>query len=156
MHTKLMKTVVVAIAALALGAAAQAAPNASKLTGTWTGDTSQEIVIVDPGTGEAFANEWSVRMTVSVLNGRILRVYTTIRSVCPGPGVRDHRIAKKWAIGRGPVVQKAGGFTFRLRGTSGSAYEVAGGLFAASGAGRFSVRAGDCSGKGTWKLKRRI
>jgi hypothetical protein len=156
-----LKTIVLA-AAVALAASiaslAHAATDQAKpLTGTWTGKTSQDIFLVDPASGETVENEWSMRLTISVLNGRILRLYTTIRSVCSGPAVRDHRVAKKWDIGRGPQVTRGGAFTVRLRGTRGTTVEIAGGLFASSGSGRLNVRAeAGCSGKGTWKLKRRL
>lgn len=153
---KKLIAVMAVLAAASIASAAQAAPEAKPITGTWTGMTSQNIAIADPASGEVFESEWSVRMTISVLKGRVVRLYTTIRSVCPGPGVRDHRVAKYWKPGKGPHVSTGGAFTVRLRGTAGTSVEVAGGLFASSGSGRLNVRAaGGCAGEGTWTLKRR-
>jgi hypothetical protein len=156
--------IVATLTIVSIASVAQAAPHGKAITGTWSGDVTQVISIVDPGTDEVVESEWSKRMTISVLNGRVVRIYTWLRSVCPGPGVRDHRVSKYWgvkqvgfrkAVGRGPQVSPGGAFTVRLQGSNATRVEIAGGLFASSGTGRLTVRAaGDCAGEGTWKLER--
>lgn len=144
-------TVAAALAAALTASVAAGSPGAAPKTGTWTGDLAQEIVILDPSTGETVESEWTKRFTISVLNGRIVRLYTTARSVCPGPAVRDHRVAGHWFTGRGPKLTSGGGFRVKLKGV-----EIAGALFASSGAGRVNISSRKCQGKGTWTLKRRL
>jgi hypothetical protein len=157
----LASTAMIAVAALALGAAnATASPQAKPLTGTWTGTTEQEIFLVDPTSGETASNEWSVRMTVTALNGRLVSVSTTVRVVCGGPAVRDLLIRHGWKVNRkgvsaGPALGKHGSFSVRLADSSGKErVSIAGALKAGSAMGRFDTTTGGCSGKGSWKLKR--
>ena len=152
MKLKLIAAVIAVLATASVGAIAEAAPNAKKpLTGTWSGKTSQDILITDPATGEDFENEWSVRITVTALKGRVANVFTTVRLVCPGPAVQDVRVKRDWRSGAGPKLTANGSFTVRLGGIS-----LSGVLGANSSSGRFDVSRGGCSGKGTWRMKRRL
>jgi hypothetical protein len=122
---------------------ATAAPKAKPFTGTWSGRTSQEISFADPD-----AEPFSVRITITALNGRLQSLATTVRMECPGPAVQDIRILKSFGSG-GPVLPKGGGFAVKVNGVS-----ISGGLAPAGGSGRFNVAKGGCHGKGTFKLKR--
>ncbi|HXH97970.1 MAG TPA: hypothetical protein VNH40_12250 [Gaiellaceae bacterium] len=150
---KLRNLVATAVAALALAtvaAAASAAPAAAQRgTGSWTGMTSQDIAIIDPATGDDIFNEWSVRITVTALHGRLLGIATTVRAVCAGPAVKDIRIVTGWPRGTGPRLTVHGGFHTRLAGVS-----IAGVLGAKHGSGHFDVSSGGCDGKGSWSVKR--
>jgi hypothetical protein len=132
-------------------APAGAAPAKKPLTGTWSGKTAQDIVITDPATGEDIYNEWSMRITVTALNGRLAGIYTSVRYVCPDPAAGDIRILKGWRPGRGPLLTPNGGFSVRLNGVS-----ITGVLGAGSASGRFDTAKGGCSGKGTWKARRKL
>src|SRR6187431_2938398 len=101
MRTKLALTVAAALAATALTASAVAATETVPRTGTWSGKTSQDLSLTE--------KEWSVRITVTALNGRLAGIYTTVRLECPEPSVRDIRILKSFG-GRGPFLTKGGGF----------------------------------------------
>jgi hypothetical protein len=151
MYGKLVSLVLAAAAIATVAAPAGAAPVAKKkpLTGTWSGKTSQDIVITDPQTGEDSYNDWSVRITVTALNGHLAGIYTSVRYVCPDPAAGDIRIFKGWRPGTGPLLTKHGGFSVRVSGVS-----ISGVLGAGNGSGRFDVARGGCSGKGSWKVKR--
>jgi len=162
MQSKLMTLALALLALVTLSAVANAAPDAQKpLTGTWTGMTSQDIAIADPSTGEVFESEWSKRMTVTALNGRLLSIAATVRVVCPGPGMRDLLIRKSWrvranGVPTGPEIGKYGGFGVRVDDASGQTVSIGGSLNAASATAHFDTSEGGCSGKGTWKAKRRL
>jgi hypothetical protein len=148
-RTLLTAVVAIIVAAAIASAAAAAAHGKAKLTGTWSGKTSQDIVITDPQTGDDVGNEWSVRITVTALEGRLAGVYTTVRTTCPGPAVGDLRIRKGWRSGQGPLLSANGGFFVRIDGVS-----IRGVLGRGGGSGRFDVSKGGCSGKGSWKARR--
>jgi len=128
---------------LALASAASAATVKKPFTGTWSGKTTQDISFVDPD-----AEPFSVRITITALEGHLQSLATTVRMECPGPAVQDIRILKSFGS-RGPLLTKGGGFAIRVSGVS-----ISGGLAPAGGSGRFDVAKGGCHGKGTFKLKR--
>jgi hypothetical protein len=140
MYRKL-SVVLATLAAAVLASAALAAPEGKPLTGTWSGHTSQDLSLTE--------TEWSVRITVTALGGRLAAIVTSARLECPGPAVKDIRVFESWRAGKGPKLSHAGGFAVKVDGVS-----VSGGLGPAGASGRFNVSDGGCSGKGTWKAKR--
>jgi hypothetical protein len=162
MRTTLTTLLLALLAVTAVAAAANAAPVQQKpLTGTWTGTTSQDVEILDPGTGEVVSSEWSKRMTVTAFKGHLVSIAATIRVVCPGPGVRDLLIRKSWqitkrGIPKGPEIGRFGGFGVRVDDAGGQTVSIGGTLGAASASAHFDTSEGGCSGKGTWKGTRRL
>jgi hypothetical protein len=146
---QLTKIASIGVAALALATAtavATAAPAAKRpVTGTWAGKTSQDLVDSDV--------EWTQRITVTALNGRLMSVITNIRAQCPVEGgvlgAKDIRILEGWRSGKGPRLTAHGGFTIRVRGVS-----ITGVLGAGGASGRFDTSVGQCFGKGSWKARR--
>jgi hypothetical protein len=123
-----------------LAGVASAAPDAKPLTGTWSGFTAQDLSLTD--------EEWSVRITVTALDGRLAGIYTTARVECPGPEVADIRVLKSFRR-NGPRLVDGRGFAVRVNGVS-----ISGVLGAGAASGRFDIAKGGCSGKGSWTAKR--
>lgn len=140
MLKKLILGLLTALAVASVASAAVAAPEAKPLTGTWSGFTSQDVALTD--------KEWSVRITVTALNGRLAGIYTTARVECPGPSVADIRVLKSFRL-VGPRLLNGRGFAVRVNGVS-----ISGVLGTGAASGHFDVSGGGCSGKGTWKAKR--
>lgn len=147
--TKLVTAIVVA--AIGLAASVASAAPGEPLTGTWSGKTAQDVAIVDPGSGEVHESEWSVRITVTALRGRLAHLTTTVRVVCPGPTVQDLRVKRDWPSGKGPGLSRNGSFNARVGGVS-----FSGVLGARTGSGRFDMSKGGCSAKGSWKVRRKL
>ena len=163
MQTKLITLSLALLAVVALAAAANAAPGGKEpLTGTWTGKTLQDVELLDPSTGEVVGSEWSKRMTVTALKGHLVSVSATVRVVCPGPAVRDLLIRKSWrvranGVPTGPEIGKFGGFGARIDAAGGTqTVSFGGSLNAATASAHFDTSEAGCSGKGTWKGKRRL
>jgi len=140
MTRKIVIAAVIALSALSLVSAALASQDAKPLTGTWSGQTSQDLSLTE--------KEWSVRITVTALNGRLAGIYTTARVECPGPEVADIRVLKSFRTA-GPRLTNGRGFAVRVNGVS-----ISGALGASGASGHFDIAKGGCSGKGSWSAKR--
>lgn len=156
-----------AVAALALASAAAAAPNAARgLDGVWSGKTKQDIAPLAEG---ADFVDWSQRITVRTMNGRLTYLGLQLRYTCPSetsPLAGDIAISQGWKTGAGPKLTGNGGFRLTLRETTNrltgkptrlfAPVHVSGVLGAGSAGGRFDVSKGNCSGKGSWQARRRF
>jgi hypothetical protein len=140
MYAKLISLLSAGAIVASVGGVANAAQDAKSLTGSWSGTTSQDISLTE--------EEWSVRITVTALNGRLAGIYTTARVECPGPEVADIRVLKSFRQ-NGPRLVNGRGFAVRVNGVS-----ISGVLGAGAASGHFDIAKGGCSGKGTWKAKR--
>lgn len=168
-RTKLISAcaAMLAVAALALASGVSAAPGAERgLTGVWSGKTQQDIAPLAEG---AEFVEWSQRVTVRALHGRLTFLGLSLRYTCPSetnPLAGDITISRGWKTGVGPTLTGSGGFRLTLTETTNrltgkptrlfAPVHVSGVLGAGSAGGRFDVSKGDCSGKGSWKAKRRF
>jgi hypothetical protein len=140
---KAIPVVVTALVAVCASAAVATAAESKGRTGTWSGKTSQDLAELE--------EPYSVRISISALNGRLQTIATTVRMECPGPSVQDIRILKSFVAGKGPALSDSGGFTVRISGVS-----ISGRLGLRNASGRFDVSKGGCSGKGSWSAKRRL
>jgi hypothetical protein len=106
---RLLATAVVGAAVLAAVATAPAADAAVPKSGTWTGEVRTLYLSGQPG--------FNPKMVLEAWNGRISSVTTTARLECPTAlTIQDIRVIKSWRIGRGPLVNRRGGFKFTVKG----------------------------------------
>ena len=107
--TRPLATALVAAAALVAVASAPTADAAVPKSGKWSGSLITEYLSGGPGLNPA--------MALSAWNGRIASVSTTARLECPAAfTIQDIRVFKYWRIGRGPVINRKGGFSFKVNG----------------------------------------
>jgi hypothetical protein len=166
MNRKKLTIIAVAVlAAATVASAALAAPGAKKpLTGVWSGKTQQ---VLEPLSDGGDFVDWSQRVTIRALNGRLTYVGTSVRYTCPDPTnpmAGDIPINLSWKSGRGPLLSKNGGFslvvthvTNLLTGKEVKIYapvHLTGVLGAKGASGGLNLSRGGCSGKGQWQAKR--
>ena len=113
--------------------------SAAGITGNWTGETSQDLKLLE--------EPYTTTIGFSVLRGRIVDVVAEVRLECGEYEIDDALVRKSYEPGRGPKV--AGGFTFSVEGV-----KIHGHLARASGSGTISAHDSACSGQGEWKVKR--
>jgi hypothetical protein len=142
MNRQLLIPGVVATLAVAWAATVATASPAA-LTGTWSGKTSQDLSLTE--------EPFSVRISISALNGRLATIATTVRMECPDPAVQDIRVLKSFGPGKGPLLGETGGFTVKISGA-----RISGRLGLRNASGRFHAAQGGCAGKGSWKAARRL
>jgi hypothetical protein len=140
-----------AVAAVVVPAANAAIPK----NGTWRGDHTQVLdAFTYPG-GEPIT--YKTTMVITELEGHIKAVVGQVRMECPSVvGVRDARVLKSWATGRGPTVSRRGAFTLRAGGAyihgTVSKSSIIGGSLATYGSGPDGPQ---CRGTGRFNLQRR-
>ena len=136
-----MKTRVLVPTLSLLTCLALAAPAAAgTLTGNWTGETSQDLALLE--------EPYTTEIGFSVLRGRIVDVVAEVRMECGEYEIDDAVVRKSYEPGRGPKVV-AGNVGFKVDGL-----KFSGHLGASGGSGTASARDGACSGNGEWKVKR--
>jgi hypothetical protein len=148
--------------------AALAAPGRTDaaVTGVWSGKTHQEIPPLAEG---ADFVDWSRRITVRAVKGRLTALAVSVRYACPdptNPGAGDIEVNLGWKIGRGPKLGLHGGFSLSVTETlnpytgrmvrTEMPVSIAGTLGPGGASGRFDLGKGNCSGKGSWQAKRRF
>ena len=128
-------------------------------TGTWSGQHSQQLDLLNPPVpGVPYTPiTYKTRMVIGEYQGRITSVVGTVRMECTATvGVRDLRILQSWRAGRGPRVSSRGAFTFRADGAyfhgTLSRSSAIGGTTATYGQGPDGP---DCRGVGRFNLPRR-
>lgn len=119
-----------------------AAPASAAMTGTWSGETSQDLPALD--------EPYTTDIGFSVLNGRIVLVNAEVRMLCGESAVMDAKVFKSFRTNKGPQLSAKGRFSFTVQGV-----HISGRLTPKAGEGRISASKADCSGKGTWSVKRR-
>ncbi len=134
---------VAALAAIAIGPAAQAAV---PKTGTWRGDLVHQVSL--GGVNVTFKS----RLVITEYERRITNVVGTVRTVCPSSiTVRDIRVLKSWRLGRGPRVSRGGSYSFRA---DGAYFHGVLSRSRAIGGASASLQP-DCHGSGRYNLARR-
>ncbi len=123
-----------------LACLALAAPAAAAITGTYGGETSQDLSALD----EPYKTDFGI----TVLNGRIVLVVAELRLECGASEITDARVFKSYSSSKGPKI--ADGFAFRVQGVL-----IEGAIGKEAGSGGISASKGGCSGKGTWSVKKR-
>jgi hypothetical protein len=116
-----------------------ASPAAAAVTGNWTGETSQDLKLLE--------EPYTTTVGFSVLRGRIVDVVAEVRMECGEYEIDDAVVRESYEPGRGPKV--AGGFAFKADGV-----RFSGHLANATGSGTVSAHDSTCSGQGDWKVKR--
>lgn len=119
---------------------ALAAPASAAVTGNWTGETSQDLKLLE--------EPYTTNIGFSVLRGRIVAVVAEVRMECGEYEIDDAVVRKSYEPGRGPKLV-AGNFAFKVEGV-----RFSGHLGKTGGSGTASARDSTCSGKGDWKVKR--
>ena len=135
MKTRVLVPVLSLIACFVLVAPASAA-----VTGNWTGDTSQDLKLLE--------EPYTTNIGFSVLRGRIVDVVAEVRMECGEYEIDDAVVRKSFEPGRGPKLV-AGDFAFKV-----DDVRFSGHLGNKSGSGTASAQDGACSGRGDWKVKR--
>lgn len=123
-----------------LACLALAAPAAAAVTGNWTGETSQDLSLLE--------EPYTTNIGFSVLRGRIVDVVAEVRMECGEYEIDDALVRESYEPGRGPKLV-AGGFAFKADGVL-----FRGHLAKASGSGTVSSHDSNCSGSGDWRVKR--
>lgn len=136
MKTRVLVPVLSLLTCLALAVPA----SAGSLTGNWTGETSQDLKLLE--------EPYTTNIGFSVLRGRIVEVVAEVRMECGEYEIDDALVRESYEPGRGPKVV-AGDFGFKADGV-----RFSGHLGGSGGSGTASARDGACSGKGDWKVKR--
>jgi hypothetical protein len=111
------------------------------MTGTWGGETSQDLGLEKP---------YTTNIGFSVLNGRIINVVAEVRMQCGESSIQDVRVSKSYRTSSGPRLGAKGGFNITVQGA-----RIGGKLTRKAGAGNISASKGECSGKGSWSVSRR-
>jgi hypothetical protein len=124
-----------------LACLALAAPAAAAVTGNWTGETSQDLKLLE--------EPYTTTIGFSVLRGRIVEVVAEVRMECGEYEIDDALVRESYEPGRGPKLV-AGGFAFKADGVLFSGH-----LANATGSGTVSAHDGACTGRGDWRVKRR-
>lgn len=135
MNTRLFTPLLGLLAFLAL-----ATPATAAITGNYSGTTSQDLSALD--------EPYETDIAITVLNGRIVTIAAELRLECGPSEITDARVFKSYPSTRGPKI--AGGFAFKVQGV-----RVEGAIGKKSGSGGMSATKSGCSGKGTWKVKKR-
>lgn len=123
-----------------LACLALAAPASAATTGNWTGETSQDLKLLE--------EPYTTTVGFSVLRGRIVDVVAEVRMECGEYEIDDAVVRESYEPGHGPKLV-AGGFAFKADGVL-----FRGHLAKASGSGTVSAHDSNCSGSGDWKVKR--
>jgi hypothetical protein len=135
-----MKPRVLVPALSLLACLALAAPASAAVTGNWTGETSQDLKLLE--------EPYTTTVGFSVLRGRIVDVVAEVRMECGEYEIDDALVRESFEPGRGPKLV-AGGFAFKADGVL-----FRGHLANATGSGTVSAHDSNCSGKGDWHVKR--
>jgi len=123
-----------------LACLALAAPAGAAVTGNWTGETSQDLQLLE--------EPYTTNVGFSVLRGRIVEVVAEVRMECGEYEIDDALVRESYEPGRGPKLV-ANSFAFKADGV-----KFSGHLSKATGSGTVTARDGTCSGRGDWKVKR--
>lgn len=123
------------LACLALAASASAA-----ITGTYTGETSQDLSALD--------EPYKTDIVITVLNGRIVGIVAELRLECSPTEITDARVLKSYSSSKGPKI--AGGFAIKVQGV-----RIEGAIGKKAGNGSIAATKGGCSGNGVWNVKKR-
>lgn len=135
-----MKTRVLVPMLSLLTCLALAAPASAAVTGNWTGETSQDLQLLE--------EPYTTTIGFSVLRGRIVDVVAEVRMECGEYEIDDAVIRKSYEPGRGPKVV-AGNIGFKVDGV-----RFSGHLGGTGGSGTVAAHDSSCSGTGDWKVKR--
>jgi major membrane immunogen (membrane-anchored lipoprotein) len=117
-----------------------AAPAPAAITGTYTGETSQDLSALD--------EPYKTDIVITVLNGRIVGIVAELRLECGPAEITDARVLKSYSSSKGPKI--AGGFAFKVQGV-----RIEGTIGKKAGNGGIAATKGGCSGHGTWAVKKR-
>jgi len=148
MRFKTLTAVTTAAALLAVGGStATAAPS----TGSWSGELSQDLALLD--------EPYTTKFGIQALHGRIALVNVEVRMACGEYAIRDAQVFKHWRSGRGPQLNN-GGFTFRAHANWGNkdvgVIRVSGQLGRRNATGTATASGDGCRGEGDWTAKRRF
>jgi hypothetical protein len=125
-----------------LACAVLAAPaSAGGISGNWAGETSQKLTDLE--------HPYTTKIGFTTYKGRVIMIVGEVRMECGETAVMDARVVKSYRTGKGPKLSSKGSFRAKANGV-----KIHGRLTRRAGSGSISAAKADCSGKGTWSVKR--